>query len=82
MHFTGSKSDLVDVIKLTQPLMIQMANNVAKVEEARTVFVTHTVQLWNGKAYETTTHLQPIYYLNGLNTCLLSMGSFFLITSL
>ena len=45
-----------------------MANNVAKVEEARTVFVTHTVQLQNGKAYETTTHLQPVYYFNGLNT--------------
>ena len=42
-HFTGFKSDLVDVIKLTQPSMIQMANNVAKVEEARTVFVTHTL---------------------------------------
>ena len=58
--------------------MIQTANNVAKVEEAGTVFVTHTVQLWNGKAYETTTHLQSIYYLNGLNTHLLSMGEFLL----
>ena len=43
MHFTGSKNDLVDVTKLTQPLMIQMANNVTKVEEAGTVFVTHTL---------------------------------------
>ena len=58
--------------------MIQMANNVAKVEEAGTVFVTHTVQLQNGKAYEKTTHLQPVYYLNGLNTRLLSMGEFLL----
>ena len=61
--------------------MIQMANNVAKVEEARMVFVAHTVQPWNGKAYEKTTYLQSIYYLNSLNTHLLSMGSFFLITS-
>ena len=78
MHFTGSKSNLVDIIKLTQPLMIQMANNVAKVEEARTVFVTHTVQPQNSQAFETTTHLQPIYYLNGLNTHLLSMKEFLL----
>ena len=78
MHFTGSKSDLVDIIKLTQPLMIQMANNVAKVEEAGAVFVTHTVQSWNGKVYETTTCLQPVYYLNSLNTCLLSLGEFLL----
>ena len=62
MHFTGSKSDLVDIIKLTQPLVIQTANNVAKVEEAGMVFVTHTVQPQNGKAYEKTTHLQPVYY--------------------
>ena len=78
MHFTGSKSDLVDIIKLTQPLMIQMANNVTKVEEAGTVFVTHTVQPQNGQAYEKTTCLQPIYYLNSLNTHLLSMGVFLL----
>ena len=58
--------------------MIQTANNVTKVEEARTVFVTHTVQPWNGKAYEKTTCLQPVYYLNSLNTCLLSMGEFLL----
>jgi len=76
MHFTGQQSDLVDAFKLAQPLMIQMANNITQVEEARTVFIIHTVLPRNGKAYEKTTHLQPVYYLNGLNTCLLSMGEF------
>jgi len=56
--------------------MIQTANNITQVKEARTVFITHTVLLRNGKAYEKTTHLQPVYYLNGLNTHLLSMGEF------
>ena len=56
--------------------MIQMANNVTQVEEAGTVFITHTVLPWNGKAYEKTPCLQSVYYLNGLNTCLLSMGEF------
>jgi len=56
--------------------MIQTANNVTQVEEAGTVFITHTVLLQNNKAYEKTTCLQPIYYLNGLNTHLLSMGEF------
>jgi len=56
--------------------MIQMANNVTQVEEAGTVFITHTVLPRNSKAYEKTTHLQPVYYLNGLNTRLLSMGEF------
>jgi len=56
--------------------MIQTANNVTQVEEARTVFITHTVLLRNGKAYEKTTRLQPVYYLNGLNTHLLSMREF------
>jgi len=56
--------------------MIQMANNVTQVKEAGTVFITHTVLLWKGKAYEKTTRLQPVYYLNGLNTHLLSMGEF------
>ena len=73
MHFTEQRSDLVDAFKLAQPLMIQMANNITQVEEARTVFITHTVLPWNGKAYEKTTHLQSIYYFNGLNTRLLSM---------
>jgi len=56
--------------------MIQMANNVTQVKEARMVFITHTVLPRNGKAYEKTIHLQPVYYLNGLNTCLLSIGEF------
>ena len=56
--------------------MIQTANNVTQVKEARTVFITHTVLLWNSKAYKKTTCLQPVYYLNGLNTCLPSMGEF------
>jgi len=56
--------------------MIQMANNVTQVKEAGTVFITHTVLPWNGKVYEKRTCLQPIYYLNRLNTCLLSMGEF------
>jgi len=56
--------------------MIQMANSVTQVEEARTVFITHTVLLHNGKAIKKTTCLQPVYYLNGLNTHLLSMGEF------
>jgi len=76
MHFTGQRSDLVDAFKLAQPLMIQMANNITQVKEARTVFITHTVLPRNSKAYEKTTRLQPIYYLNGLNTHLLSMGEF------
>jgi len=76
MHFTGQRSDLVDAFKLAQPLIIQMANNITQVEEARTVFITHTVHLQNSKVYEKTTCLQPIYYLNGLNTHLLSMGEF------
>ena len=59
MHFTGSKNDLVDVIKLTQPLMIQTANNVAKVKEARTVFVTHT--LFN---CETVRHMRKQHAYN------------------
>ena len=76
MHFTGQCSDLVDAFKLAQPLMIQMANNVTQVKEAGTVFITHTVLPRNSKAYEKTTCLQPFYYVNGLNTCLLSMGEF------
>jgi len=76
MHFTGQRSDLVDAFKLAQPLMIQMANNITQVEEAGTVFITHTILLRNSKAYEKTTCLQSVYYLNGLNTCLLSMGEF------
>jgi len=76
MHFTGQRSDLVDAFKLAQPLMIQTANNITQVEEAGTVFITHTVLPRNSKAYEKTTRLQPIYYLNGLNTHLLSMGEF------
>jgi len=76
MHFTGQRSDLVDAFKLAQPLMIQTANNITQVEEAGTVFITHTVHLRNSKAYEKTTRLQPVYYLNGLNTRLLSMGEF------
>jgi len=56
--------------------MIQTANNVTQVEEVRMVFITHTVLLRNGKAYEKTTRLQPVYYLNRLNTCLLSIGEF------
>jgi len=76
MHFTGQQSDLVDALKLAQPLMIQMANNVTQVKEAGMVFITHTVLLQNGKAYEKTTRLQPVYYLNRLNTHLLSMGEF------
>jgi len=76
MHFTSQQSDLVDAFKLAQPLMIQMANNITQVEEIGTVFITHTVHPRNSKAYEKTTHLQPVYYFNGLNTCLLSMGEF------
>jgi len=76
MHFTGQRSDLVDAFKLAQPLMIQMANDVTQVEEARTVFITHTVLPQNSKVYEKTTHLQPVYYLNRLNTRLLSIGEF------
>ena len=76
MHFTGQRSDLVDAFKLAQTLMIQMANNITQVEEAGMVFITHTVLLRNGKAYEKTTCLQPVYYLNGLNIHLLSMGEF------
>jgi len=76
MHFTGQCSNLVDAFKLAQPLMIQTANNVTQVKEARTVFITHTVLPQNDKAYEKTTRLQSVYYLNGLNTCLLSMGEF------
>jgi len=56
--------------------MIQMANSVTQVEMAGTVFITHTVLPRNGKAIKKTTHLQPVYYLNGLNTRLLSMGEF------
>ena len=56
--------------------MIQTANNVTQVEEAGTVFITHTVLLWNSKAYEKTPYLQPVYYFNRLNTHLLSMGEF------
>jgi len=56
--------------------MIQMANSVTQVEEAGTVFITHTVLPRNGKAIKKTTCLQPVYYLNGLNTCLLSMEEF------
>ena len=56
--------------------MIQMANNITQVKEVGTVFITHTVLPRNSKAYEKTTCLQPIYYLNGLNTYLLSMGEF------
>ena len=56
--------------------MIQMANNITQVEVAGTVFITHTVLPRNGKAYEKTTCLQPVYYLNGLNTRLLSIGDF------
>jgi len=56
--------------------MIQMANSVTQVEEAGTVFITHTVLPHNGKAIKKTTCLQPVYYLNGLNTRLLSMGEF------
>jgi len=76
MHFTGQQSDLVDAFKLAQPLMIQMDNNITQVEEARMVFITHTVLPRNSKAYEKTTCLQPVYYLNGLNIRLLSMGEF------
>jgi len=56
--------------------MIQMANNITQFEEAGTVFITYTVLLRNGKAYEKTTRLQPIYYLSGLNTRLLSIEEF------
>ena len=56
--------------------MIQMANSVTQVEAARTVFITHTVLPHNGKAIKKTTRLQPLYYLNGLNIYLLSMGEF------
>jgi len=56
--------------------MIQMANNITQVEEARTVFITYTVLPQNSKVYEKTAHLQPVYYLNGFNTHLLSMGEF------
>jgi len=56
--------------------MIQMVNNVTQVKEAGMVFITHTVLPQNSKAYEKTTCLQPIYFLNRLNTCLLSMGEF------
>jgi len=56
--------------------MIQMANNITQVEEAGTVFITHTVLPCISKAYEKTTRLQPVYYLNGLNTHLLSIGEF------
>jgi len=56
--------------------MIQTANSVTQVEEAGTVFITHTVLPCNGKAIKKTTRLQPVYYLNGLNTCLLSIGEF------
>jgi len=56
--------------------MIQMANNITQVKEAGTVFITHTVLLRNSKVYEKTTHLQSVYYLNRLNTCLLSMEEF------
>jgi len=56
--------------------MIQMANSVTQVEEAGTVFITHTVLLRNSKVIKKTTCLQPIYYLNRLNTHLLSMGEF------
>jgi len=76
MHFTGQRSNLVDAFKLAQPLMIQMANNITQVEEAGTVFITHTVLPCNGKTYKKTTRLQPVYYLNRLNTHLLSMGEF------
>jgi len=76
MHFTGQCSDLVDAFKLAQPLMIQTANDITQVEEAGTVFITHTVLPRNSKAYEKTTCLQPVYYLNRLNTHLLSMGRF------
>jgi len=53
-----------------------MANSVTQVEEAGTVFITHTVLLCNGKAIKKTTRLQPVYYFNRLNTHLLSMGEF------
>jgi len=56
--------------------MIQMANSVTQVEEARTVFITHTVLPCNSKAIKKTTRLQPVYYLNRLNTHLLSIGEF------
>ena len=56
--------------------MIQMANNITQVEEAGMVFITHTVLLQNGKVFEETTCLQPVYYLNRLNTHLLSMEEF------
>jgi len=56
--------------------MIQMANSVTQVEEAGTVFITHTVLLRNSKVIKKTTRLQPVYYLNGLNICLLSMVEF------
>jgi len=56
--------------------MIQTANNITQVKEAGTVFITHTVHPQNGKVYEKTTRLQPVYYLNRLNTRLLSMGEF------
>jgi len=76
MQFTGQRSDLVDAFKLAQPFMIQTANSVTQVEEAGTVFITHTVLPCNSKAIKKTTCLQPIYYLNGLNICLLSMEEF------
>jgi len=56
--------------------MIQTANSVTQVEEAGTVFITHTVLPCNSKAIKKTTHLQPVYYLNRLNTHLLFMGEF------
>jgi len=58
LHFTGQQSDLVDAFKLAQPLMIQMANSVTQVEEAGTVFITHTVLPRNGKVIKKTTCLQ------------------------
>jgi len=75
MHFIGQQSDLVDAFKLAQPLMIQTANNITQVEEAGTVFITHTVILRNSKVYEKTTRLQPVYYLNRLNTIYSLWGS-------
>ena len=73
---TGQRSDLIDAFKLAQTLMIQTPNNVTQVKEAGMVFITCTVLLQNSKEYEKTTRLQPIYYLNGFNTHLLSMGEF------
>ena len=64
MHFTGQRSDLINIYKLDKPIHIQMANNIAHIDQARTVFITHTVYLQNGKAYETTTRLEPIYFLH------------------